>query len=295
MDNYRPITLASALYKLWTTCIAILATDYIASRKILSPEQEGFRAERSCERAITHLGLCVKDAHSHIVLCYLDFKRAFPSTDHKQLVRVLECMGLPSDFTRLVSNLYSGATTEFITPHGHISPVGIRRGTLQGDPLSPLLFDLMVEPLIRWLTASGKRYDIASCGLKLASKWYAGDGTLLTNSIEDMISLLDIIQQVSTWLGIHLNAVKCKITAYIHELQAIPQKGDREVALRSRLAHIRLAGRPIGALTQYEPLPSGYLSTSLTASLSPKAHLSRIKSQIDETGRALGRTPLPPT
>ena len=74
-------------------------------------------------------------AHSHkkdIVLCYLDFKGAFPSTDHKQLVRVLELLVLPSNFTRLVSNLYSEATTEFITPHGHISPVGIRRGTLQG-------------------------------------------------------------------------------------------------------------------------------------------------------------------
>jgi len=65
LDNYRPITLANALYKLWTTCRVILATDYIESRKILSPEQEGLRAERSCDRAITHLGLCVEDAHSH--------------------------------------------------------------------------------------------------------------------------------------------------------------------------------------------------------------------------------------
>jgi hypothetical protein len=46
----------------------------------------------------------------------------------------------------------------------------------------------MVEPLIRWLKASGKGYDIASCGLNLASKWYADDGTLITNSVEDMTS-----------------------------------------------------------------------------------------------------------
>jgi len=71
----------------------------------------------------------------------------------------------------------------------------------------------MVEPLIRWLTASGKGYEIASCDLKLASKYYADDGTLITNSVDDMISLLDIIQQFSTWSGIHLNAAKCKITA----------------------------------------------------------------------------------
>jgi hypothetical protein len=52
---------------------------------------------------------------------------------------------------------------------------------------------------MRWLTASGNGYDMASCGLNLASKWYADDGTLLINSVKDMISLLDIIQHFSTW------------------------------------------------------------------------------------------------
>jgi hypothetical protein len=65
LDNYRPITLANALYKLWTTCIVMLAADYVESRKILSPEQEGFRTDRSYARAITHLGMCIEDAHTH--------------------------------------------------------------------------------------------------------------------------------------------------------------------------------------------------------------------------------------
>ena len=109
MGNYLPITLANALYKLWTTtCIVTLATDYIEARKILSPEHEAFRADRPCSRAITHLSLCMENAHSHkndIVLCYLDFKEAVPFTDHRHLVRVLEFLGLNHDFTRIVSNL----------------------------------------------------------------------------------------------------------------------------------------------------------------------------------------------
>ena len=129
----------------------------------------------------------------------------------------------------------------------------------------------------------------------MASKWNADDGTLLANSVEDMISLLDMTREFSTWSGIYLNAAKCKITAYIQELQAIPKKRDRDDALRSRLAHVKLARRPIGALTQDEPLPGGYLGTSLTASLSLMAHLLWTKSRIDQIGRALGRTPLPPT
>ena len=188
--------MTNALYKLWVTCIVILATDYIEARKIFSPEHEGFRADRSCSRAITDLNLCVEDAHSHkkdIFLCYLYFKGAFPSTVHCQLVRVLEFLGLPHDYTRFVSKLYSEASTEFITPCGYTPAVDIRRGTLQGDPLSPLLLNLMTEPLIRWLYASNKGYDIASCGLQLASKWYADDRTLVTNSVEDMIVFLDLV------------------------------------------------------------------------------------------------------
>jgi len=157
LDNYRLAMLANAIYELWTTCIVTLDTDNFEARKILSPDQEGFRADRSCSRAITHLNLFVEDAHSHkkdFVLFYLDFKGLFSSTDQRHLVRVLAFMGLPQEFIRLVSKLYGEASTELITPYGHAPAVYIRRWTLQGDPQSPLLFDVMIESLIRWLRAS---------------------------------------------------------------------------------------------------------------------------------------------
>ena len=68
----------------------------------------------------------------------------------------------------------------------------------------------MIEPLTRWLNASHKGYDMTSCGLQLASKWYADDGTLVTNTIDDMVALLDIVEQFSDWSGIRLNVGKCK-------------------------------------------------------------------------------------
>ena len=55
----------------------------------------------------------------------------------------------------------------------------------------------MIEPLIRWLNAADKGYRITSRGLALASKWYADDGTLVTNSVDDMMSLLSIVQEFS--------------------------------------------------------------------------------------------------
>ena len=137
---YRPITLANAMYKLWIKCIVTLATDYIEARKILSPEQEGFRADRSCSRAITHLSLCVGDAHSHkkdVVLCYLDFKGAFFYTDHGQLVRVLEFLSLSQDFTRMALNLYNETSTEFVTPFAPPHPWELEGEPFKGNPFRP--------------------------------------------------------------------------------------------------------------------------------------------------------------
>ena len=128
-------------------------------------------------------------------------------------------------------------------------PIGIRRDILQGDPLSALLFDLMIEPLIRWLNASHKGDDMPSCGLQLASKWYADDGTLGTNTIEDMVVLLEIVEQFNDWSGIRLNVGKCKITTYMQNLQSFRKKTDRDDALEARLAHITLGGQRIGVLT----------------------------------------------
>jgi hypothetical protein len=87
---------------------------------------------------------------------------------------------------------------------------------------------------------------------------------------------------------------KCKITAFFHNLQAIPRKRDSDDTLRARLAHVNLAGRPIGSLTQDEPLPGGYLGKSLTASICPDAHLRWTEEQVQKIGTALARAPLPP-
>ena len=83
---------------------------------------------------------------------------------------------------------------------------------------------------------------MTSCGLQLASKWYSDDGTLITNTIEDMVALLDIVGQFSNWSGIRLNVGKCKITAYMQNLQSFRKKADKDDALRARLAHITLGG-----------------------------------------------------
>ena len=65
LNNYISIALVNAMRKLRATCPTLLATDYIEAQKIASPEQEGLQAGRPCSKIITHLNLCIEDAHTH--------------------------------------------------------------------------------------------------------------------------------------------------------------------------------------------------------------------------------------
>jgi hypothetical protein len=96
--------------------------------------------------------MCIEDGYTFkndIILYCLYFDGSFLSADHTQLIRVLRYLRLPKNFITIVSNLYRGATASFLTSHNPTAQIQVLRGTIQGDPLSPLLFDLTVEPLIR--------------------------------------------------------------------------------------------------------------------------------------------------
>ena len=90
---------------------------------------------------------------------YVDFSSAFNTVDHERLLLLMWDMGFPMHAVQVVQKLYSGATTTISTSFGDSDPVSIERGTLQGDTLSPFLFLLFIEPLLRWLHKGGNGYQ----------------------------------------------------------------------------------------------------------------------------------------
>ena len=65
-------------------------------------------------------------------------------------------LGFPTDAIEVVKDLYTQARTSIQTPHGPTKEIYVDRGTLQGDSLSPFLFILYIEPLLRWLKAGNR-------------------------------------------------------------------------------------------------------------------------------------------
>ena len=83
---------------------------------------------------------------------------AFNTTDHDKLLIIMFDLGFPTDAIDVVKNLYYQAHTRIRLPSGCTGDIPVRRGTIQGDTLSPFLFLIYMEPLLRWLHAGNREY-----------------------------------------------------------------------------------------------------------------------------------------
>lgn len=139
----------------------------------------------------------------------------------------MQQLGFPADAVQVVRSIYRGATTSVLTPFGPTDPIACARGVLQGDTLSPFLFLVMLELLLRWLEAPGSQrgYRLRSVdALKrgaivpthhrfAAADVYADDSAILTGSATDMQIQMDKVALFSAWSGILLNSTKCDLSA----------------------------------------------------------------------------------
>eukprot|EP00959_Pyramimonas_sp_CCMP1952_P356129 7458315-Pyramimonas_sp.AAC.1 len=80
-------------------------------------------------------------------LAALDFKKAFDCVEHRSLWRAIARHGVPSGYISLRQKLYTGQTARVRTDCLS-KPYEIQRGTKQGDPLSTLLFNCLIEDVV---------------------------------------------------------------------------------------------------------------------------------------------------
>ena len=122
-------------------------------------------------------------------------------------------MGIPDHRTCLLRNLYAGQEATVRTGHGTTDWFQIRKAVCQGCILSPCLFNLYAEYIMR--TAG---LEEAQAGTKIAGKninnlRYAGDTTLMAEREEELKSLLMKVKEEKEQVGLKLNIQKIKTTA----------------------------------------------------------------------------------
>ena len=122
-------------------------------------------------------------------------------------------MGIPDHLTCFLKNLYAGQEATVRTGHGTMDWSQIGKGVHQGCVLSPCLFNLRAEYIMR-----NARLDEAQAGIKIAGRnisnlRYTDDATLMAESKEELKSLLMKVKEESEKVGLKLNIQKTKIMA----------------------------------------------------------------------------------
>ena len=152
-----------------------------------------------------------ESSSKNIYFCFIDYAKAFDCVDHNKLWKILKEMGKPDHVTSLLRNLYAGQEATVRTGHGTTDWFLIGKGIRQGCILSPCLFNLYAEYIMR-----NAGLDEAQAGIKIARRnindlRYADDTTLMAESEEELKSLLMKVKEESEKVGLKLNIQKTKI------------------------------------------------------------------------------------
>ena len=164
--------------------------------------QAGFRKSRGTRDQIANIRWIIEKARvpkKHF--CFIDYAKAFDCVDYNKLWKVLKEMGIPDHLTCLFRNLYAGQEAMVRTGHGTTDWFQIRKGVRQGCILSPCLFNLYAEYIMR-----NTGLDEAQTGIKIARRHinklrYEDDTTLMAESEEELKSLLMEVKEESEKVG----------------------------------------------------------------------------------------------
>ena len=138
--------------------------------------------------------------------------------DHHKLWKILRWMGIPDHLTCLLRNLYAGQEATVGTGHGTTDWFPIGKGVCQGCILSPCLFNLYAEYIMRNAGVEEAQAGIKFAGRNINHLRYADDTTLMAESEEELKSLLMKKKEESVKVGFKLNIQKTKI--WFHHFMA---------------------------------------------------------------------------
>ena len=154
-----------------------------------------------------------RELQKNIYFCFIDYAKAFDCVDHNKLWKILQEMGIPDYLTCLLRNLYAGQEATVRTGHGTTDWFQIGKGVCQGCILSPCLFNLYADYIMRNAGLEEAQAGIKIAGRNLNDLRYADDNTLMAESEEEPKSLLLKVKRESEKVGLKLNIQKTKIMA----------------------------------------------------------------------------------
>ena len=259
-NNYRGIALLSIPGKVFNRIV--LERIKAAVDEKLREEQAGFRKNRSTIDQIATLRIIVEQSiewKSSLVVNFVDYEKAFDSLDRTTLWKIMRHYGIPGKLVTLVKELYEGSSCRVLHEGQLTDSFNIITGVKQGCILSPFLFILAIDWLMKE-TTSGGRNGIQ--WTQLEDLDFADDLALLSHKhaqMQEKTSELDILSR-SVGLQIHPGKSKIfkvsttneaavvvnekkleEVDSFVYLGSVIDRKGGTEADVKSRIGKARTA------------------------------------------------------
>ena len=213
ISNYRPISVLNCDYRIFARVLVSRLNP--VARFLVHRDQTGFIKGR----LISDNGMLLQslieyaewdDTQVSGAMIFLDFEKAFDSVQWSWITQTLIARGFPPSFVNIIKLLYSNPRASVIINGHRASAFVIGRGVRQGDPLSPLLFAIVIEPLLDAIRThpNFKGIKVPFCPLALKLSAFADDTTPFISDPADFEILYQILDTFGLASGLRLNKSK---------------------------------------------------------------------------------------
>ena len=205
-ENYRDINLLNIHLKLTTAIVAEKLTKIVNSED----EQQGFRRGRSCTDAIFVVRQLAEKAlefNRPAFFCFIDIEKAFDKIRLEHVLNILENQGTPFGIINLIWDIYTNNHARIKTEGKLEGRIPVNWWIRQGDSLSPLLFNVVMNEIIKDLKGL-QGYSLGDENVN--NVCYTDDATLAADNEDDLQQLLYRFSQSCAKYDLKISPKKTK-------------------------------------------------------------------------------------
>ena len=180
----------------------------------LRDHQAGFRKDRSCPDQIATLRIIIEKSlewKSSLYINSIDFEKAFDSVDRDSLWKIMRHYGIPDKYISIVKATYDGMTCRVLHGGDATEKFQVLTGVRQGCILSPFLFLMAIDWVMKE-TTQGKKNGIQWSLLEqLDDLDFADDLALLSHKHSQMQDKTSTLESIASSIGLRINREKTKV------------------------------------------------------------------------------------
>ena len=206
IKNFRPISLLSTVYKVFTTVLCRRMERDLEDNQ--PAEQAGFRKQFSTiDHVFAVRELMQKSCEYRfpLYMAFVDYRKAFDSVEFDSVWTALSNQGVNTKIINTIKAVYAKAQVH-VRIGTDKTPVVVQRGVRQGDTISPMLFSAVVEEVFRVL--DWDEYGIPISGTRLTNLRFADDIVVFSQCPHELQQMLQELSEASKRVGLTINHEK---------------------------------------------------------------------------------------